>query len=120
MTGRPERQVSREDLGSMMSEGMSDRQIANNLGMKLEALQKLRRRRKLLRAEPHPQSRRKTPEELAGVERLLDEGLSVRAASQISGMTERTIARHFPGRGFTREQTLEAQMMGRELSKIAA
>lgn len=120
MSAQVQRRASREELQEMMNEGMSDRQIAVSLGMKLEALQKLRQRRGLLRGDTAPNRLPKTPEELAAVESLLDEGMSFRAASQITGITEKTIINHFPGRGFTREQTLEAQMMGRELSKIAA
>lgn len=116
--GRPA--ATKEDLEIMVEEGLNDKQIAARLKMNLSALQRLRFRRGVIRREDDVNRGRVSEEKLAEVESLLDEGMSYAAASQISGVGRATISRRFPGRGFTPEQTLEASLMGRQLSKIAA
>lgn len=98
---------------------MEDREIANMLGMEVSTFAKLRQRRGVMRADPetayYP---RISQERLDEIERLLDGGYSYRAIEEMTGTDQRTIARHFPGRGFTKEQSIEASLMSRKLGKL--
>lgn len=99
-------------------EKLSDLQIGQRLGIKAESAAKLRRRRGFIRQE-QPRARIRIPEEtLQKCSDLLDEGYSYHAIESMIDMEEKAIARHFPGRGFTREQTVEAARMGRMLRKV--
>lgn len=120
MTERKNAAASREEIRQLIDGNLDDYQIADRLGMKIGAFRRLRHRRGIMRREDGVDRSRISDEKLAEVESLLDEGMSYAAASQVSGVGKVTISRHFPGRGFTPEQTLEASLMGRQLSKIAA
>ncbi|QIG58618.1 hypothetical protein SEA_HUBBS_73 [Microbacterium phage Hubbs] len=114
-------QASREDLEAMMKDGLDDHQMAERIGISLSALQRLRTRRGLLREQISVKKTRKTEEELAEVRGLLEaERMSLRAASEVTGMSYETVRRHFPEYAYTTEQRVEAANMGRKLSRIAA
>lgn len=112
--------VTERDMREMVEQGLSDQDIADRLGIKKAAATKLRQRRGVIRDDTPRDRSRKTAEQLSEVEALLDEGYSFLAVSEITGITHRTIARHFPGRAFTKEQRLEACNMGRALAKVTA
>ncbi|AWY06400.1 hypothetical protein SEA_PLATTE_71 [Microbacterium phage Platte] len=112
--------VTKQDMREMVEQGLSDQNIADRLGIKKAAAVKLRQRRGVIRGDTSRDYSKKTAEDLRKVEALLDEGYSFRAVSEITGITHRTIARHFPGRAFTEEQCVQARNMGRALAKVAA
>lgn len=113
-------QLETEDLQRMVDDHMNDAQIALEIGSNEEAVQALRRRRGIYRVDPGSRSKPATPEQIAEAGAYLDDGYSYAAAADMAGINEKAVARHFPGRGFTRKQTSEAAVMGQRLSKIAA
>ena len=102
----------------MIDGGMTDPQIAERLGMKLPALRKLRHRRGLLRAAAGVDRLPRTPEQLREAESYLEDGYSFRAISKMVHISESTLANHFPGRGFTAQQSVEAALMGKKLEAL--
>lgn len=115
------RQPEREEIEAMMKGGLVDREIAERLGMKLSAFQRLRLRRGLIRGDLGVNRARKTEEELAEVKALLEsEKMPLRAVAELTGVGYDALHRHFPEYAFTTEQTVEAMTMGRRLSRIAA
>lgn len=57
-------------------------------------------------------------ERLAAAERMLAEGYAFTHIAARLRLGVHTLARHFPGRGWTREQTYEARRMARALNRI--
>lgn len=97
---------------------LSDQEIGQRIGLSAKSAGQLRLRRGFVR-EHRPNTRNRIPPEtLQKCSDLLDEGYSYHAIESMIDMEEKAIARHFPGRGFTREQTVEAQTMGRMLRKV--
>lgn len=118
---RPGGPISAEMIHEVVEDmGMSDERAADHFGMKVGAFQKLRVRRGVFRRKDDVDYSRKTPEELAEAERLLDEGYSYHAVSGMTSVGEKSLSNHFPGRGFNLKQTTEAAAMGRKLAKLAA
>lgn len=118
---RPPTGVTSEEFREMVEiEHMSDAEIAQRLGLPTaEAAQKMRNRHGVSRG-PKNSVRNSIPEdELKWAEELLGEGNSYSGVSDITGIGFRALRRHFPGRGFTRDQTVEAATMARKLSQIS-
>lgn len=115
---KPKRVVSDEDLRWMIEdEGMTDDAIAQQLKMKVSSFRRLRTRRGFHRGEPGA-TRALTPEMLKEADRLLDEGYSYAAVHEFTGIGFRSLRTHFPGRGFTREESIQAALMGRRLADL--
>lgn len=67
-----------------------------------------------------PGNKRKlNPAFVALWESYLDEGMSATAVAQIFGVAHSTVARNYPGRGWTPEQKLEHSFFIRRLNKLA-
>lgn len=111
--------VTTEELRVMFEdEKLSDMEIGQRVGLGTSSAAKLRRRRGFIR-EVRPNARNRIPPEtLQRCSDLLDEGYSFNAIMSMVKIDSKAISRHFPGRGFTREQTVEAQTMGRKLRKV--
>lgn len=62
--------------------------------------------------------KRMNPEFVALWEPYLDEGMSAKAVGEIFGVAHSTVARHYPGRGWSPEQKLEHSLSVRALNKI--
>ena len=106
-----------EDIIQAFHDGLSDKDIAKRFGMKQKTVQKFRTRNGLYRGEPGSPPK-VTEEGKADMLALLDEGYSYRAVGEMTGHTEQTVAKHFPGRGYTPEQTAEAAVLARKANKI--
>lgn len=99
------------------SERMSDQDIAADLGMRADTLGRLRRRWGIHR-EPSQLKARVNGDQVSQADALLSDGYSYAGVSQIMGVQPDTVARMHPGRGFSKEQTIEAANMGRKLSEV--
>ena len=114
-------EAAREQLRELVREGLTDAEIATELGAKsASAVARRRARLGVMRESIQADRRRRTKEELANAEQLLDEGYSFHAVTGMTGMNHETLTRHFPGRAYTKEQTIEAARMGRQLAKVGA
>lgn len=91
--------------------GYTDAQLAKHYGITPISAEKARLRHRVLRQKPHLSV---APEAKARMESLLDEGYSYAGVAEIMNSTPRTVANHFPGRGFTREQANEASSLAQK------
>lgn len=115
---KPKRRVSNEDLRWMIEdEGMTDAAIAQQLKMRLDSFRRLRTRRGFHRGEPG-KAGPLSQERLQGAERLLDEGYSYASVHGFTGIDLGSLRRHFPGRGFTPEESIQAALMARRLNDL--
>lgn len=114
--------VTTEELEDMVKiEHLTDRDIADRLGLKSPGAAAKMRQRRGIHHGPKDSARNSIPkEELDWASSLLDEGNSYRGVEQITRVGYRALKRHFPGRGFTKEQSVAAAYMGRQLSQIPA
>lgn len=97
---------------------MSDRDIARAMNAKPATAARARLRYGIRRQGERKAARPKTPEQLAVIEAYLDDGYSMNEVSKMTGSCPRTIAKHFPGRGFTRKQSGEAAALARWANQI--
>lgn len=84
--------------------GVTARQISIRLGITERSVQRHRAAAGIAKRQ---WADRLTVEELARAEELLDDGCSFAEVGRTLGRDMRTIRHHFPGRGWTPEQTLE-------------
>lgn len=113
--------VTTEELEEMVKvERMTDQDIADRLGLRsAEAAGKMRNRHGIYRREKDSSRNSIPQEELDWAEKLLDEGNSYSGVQEITHVGYKALKKHFPGRGFTKEQSIEAAIMGRKLSEIS-
>jgi DNA invertase Pin-like site-specific DNA recombinase len=81
-------------------EGMTGEDIAARLGVTRRSVQRYRVRAGVSGPAPIPL----TPQQIARAAQLLDDGCSICETARTIGCSEGTIARRFPGRGWTKEQ----------------
>lgn len=93
----------RELIERMFNDGASDARIAEALDTTVDSAQRARQRMGLYR-KTNP---RIPQEKLDEIEALLADGASGREAARSTGVGYATVARRFPGRGWTREQINE-------------
>lgn len=108
----------REELRDLLEQGYTDEGIARHFGISYDNAKKRRLRERVLRAPSNPNSKPKTPEQLAHLKALLDDGLSFHAVRQMTGVNSATLTRHFPGRQYTPEQTLEAMRLAQQARRL--
>ena len=87
----------------MTRKGCSAAEIAERLQVTTRTVTRLRNKHGLCRSNPRT-GRKVTPEWHAKVQELLKEGYSHRAIAEITGSHTATIARHYPGTEWKREQ----------------
>jgi DNA-binding CsgD family transcriptional regulator len=104
----------RERVAEWTRAGVLVGEIAVRLGITGRSVQRYRRRAGV----ELPAGRRLTPAQLAHAGRLLDDGCSMNETARTIGCTAHTIARHFPGRGWTRAQTIEHIAAVRRLKEL--
>jgi IS30 family transposase len=93
----------RERVAQWTRAGVSIAEIAARLNITERSVQRYRRRAGV----SLPAGERLTADELARAEQLLDDGCSGNEVARTIGRSDTTIRRHFPGRGWTPEQTYE-------------
>lgn len=89
----------RERVVELTREGHTAPTIADILGCSVRTVQRIRTERGVSQAL---QFSPMTPDELAQAQRLLEDGCSYGEVARTLGRTHNTIARHFPGSGWSR------------------
>jgi transposase-like protein len=93
-------------------QGLSARRIAQRLGVHEATVRRWRVRTGISKA-PAGCTRRYTPEELAIFARCIADGWSFTEISRTYGINRDCLARHFPGKAWTRPQIAEYAVMVR-------
>ena len=89
-----------ERIATLTRQGMSAPQIAVRVGVTPRTVQRARARTGTAR----PYGHRMTPEQITRAGELLADGCSFKEVGDSLGFCGWTIARHFPGRGWTESQ----------------
>lgn len=96
--------------------GKSAREIAEDLGVTTRTVQRDRKHMQVAKRHTPPL----TEEEYARAEQMLNEGCSYAEVARTLKRCKGTIERHFPGRGWTREQVGDYSMMLRKYRELAS
>jgi hypothetical protein len=97
------KRVPIEEYARIHRPDLSTVAAAERLGVNPRTITRFRARLGLSQ-EHHGATRRLTPEELARVEAMLNDGAPVREVERTFGMCWRTVTKHFPGRAWNRSQ----------------
>ena len=92
--------INRDQVRQLTQQGHTAEQIAVQLGCSASAITKIRHELGI----QNPQHRPIPPERKARIEAMLDDGCSYAEIRRTLGVTHETLQRHFPGRGWNREQ----------------
>ena len=87
--------------------GYTDQQLAEVLGVKVRSAARRRLRAKVYRQPDRSYAPRKTEAEIAQMKALVDEGYSFAAIIQILGVDRKTLQRHFPGRAWSQQKSIQ-------------
>lgn len=99
----------------LLAAGITVSEAAHRLGISDRTVQRLRAE---LGLQGNPPAPRITAEELRQMEALLDDGWSYREIERHTGHDQQTVARHFPGRGWTPHQAGTYARMLDQLKRI--
>lgn len=105
----------REKVAAMTKQGYSAADIAAILRITERTVQRYRVRTGCAQPKRPPL----TPEELARVEQLLNDGCSIAEAARTIGRAQTNLQQRFRGRGWTRQQRAEYLAMVRRMREIA-
>lgn len=109
--------VDEERLLLLHRAGRNATEIAEELDVTVRTV--VRHRARLGLAQHNPGSLwRATPEWRARVEALLSDGASLKEIARTTGTNEKTVIRHFRGRGWTLEQSGEHAVMTRRANRL--
>lgn len=97
------RSLTLEEYARIHREDLTAAEAARLLGVSTRTIVRHRARLGVSQANPGAHAR-PTPERLAEIAARLDEGWPVREVERTYGTTWRTVARHFPGRGWTKSE----------------
>ncbi|MFJ7748685.1 hypothetical protein ACIQXM_01865 [Arthrobacter sp. NPDC097144] len=93
--------IDREAIARLHQQGLTGRHIAAQLGYSEFAVSRIR---KELGVTP---SNRMTPERKARIQLMLDDGWPWAEITRTEGASQDTLAHHFPGTQWTRQQAVE-------------
>jgi hypothetical protein len=96
-----------ESVAELTRLGKSSRYIAERLGITQRTVQRARARTGTNMPCDPRSGRRYTPELLAAMEQHLDDGWSYAEIGRTYGVDPQRVSLHFPGRGWTIEQSAE-------------
>ena len=89
----------------LQASGLTAPQIAERLNVTPRTVARWRVRHGLAEPIPVTAGVPASPERLRAAEALLNEGASYQEVGRTLGMTSRTLAHHFPGRGWSRQES---------------
>lgn len=96
----PRPSIPRDVVASLHADGLTDREIAHELAANADYIARLRKRMGL----PRNYRPGLTADEAARASALLADGASLKDVAETLGRHRQTIAAHFPGRGWTRQE----------------
>lgn len=99
----PRRKINREAIARLTTEGLTERQIAQELDCNEDTVTRARRE---LGISP---GIRMTPERRQRIQNMLDDGWSWKEIERTEGANWDTMTRHFPGTAWTNKQRDEHQ-----------
>lgn len=120
MRGRPPKILSQLDYDRILElerEGKTMAQIGEALNVSVRTVMRYRARGGISRPTTCP-GLKATPEWKAKVQELLAEDYSHRAIAQITNVNPRTVALHFPGTAWKRQQISEMGKATQMLNRI--
>ena len=94
-------------VAELTRQGLTAPVIAERLGITRRTVQRARVRGGVSQPCPPNVGKRYTTEFMATIDRLLSEGWSYKEIARTYGASEGVIAKHFPGRGWTKDQASE-------------
>ena len=106
----------REQVTIMTSRGMNATQIGEALGITARTVA----RHRVVAGVAQPASVRVTDAQWQTAERMLQDGCSLAEIARTIGADSKTIATHFPGRGWTKQQVGEWRAFMRKANKQLA
>lgn len=104
-----------DEFTRLHNERYTGPQLAEHFGVALSTVTKWRKRLGLKGLGV-----RLSPERLARLEAMLDEGMSFKEINRTEGTNLETLAKYFPGRGWTRVEAGRYALMSQRLDQIAA
>lgn len=104
----------RRRIAEMTKSGMTAVEIAAVLGVSTRTVARGRE----LTGVSKPMSPRMTSVDLARAKQLFDDGCSAHEVSRTLGWCRSTLLKHFPGRGWTVEQSVEHQSLMRQMRQL--
>lgn len=116
MGGRPP-SVDTEKIVQLTKQGWTAPQIARELGISQRTIQRWRRAGGV--AEDHPRATwRATPEWKEAAAKLVEEGYPMQEVAALTGVSTKTVKRHFPDAAWTQQQALDHGRLMRRLGCI--
>lgn len=108
----PAQRVDREEFAKLSDEGLTLTQLANHFGIHPRAVTRIRTQIGI----KSPNLRKLTPERMAVIESMLEDGMPFQEIHRTEGVDMETLRKYFPGRGWTVEQSNEYRAAIRALA----
>jgi hypothetical protein len=110
----PAPRVDREEFAKLNAEGWTLPQLAEHFSIHVTYASRLRTKLGI----KSPNRLNLSPERLATIEAMLDDGMSFKEIHRTEGADMETLRNHFPGRGWTIQEACEYRAALRELEPL--
>jgi hypothetical protein len=110
----PTPRVDRDEFARLNAEGATIPVLAEHFRITPTYVSRLRTKMGI----KSPNVLNLTPERLAAIEAMLDDGMPFKEIKRTAGVDMETLRKHFPGRGWTIEQANEHRRVIRELNPL--
>lgn len=117
MGGRPP-SVDTEKIVQLTREGWTAPKIAKELGISQRTVQRWRRAGGVAVVDDPRTRWRATPEWKEAAAKLIDEGYPMQDVAALTGVSTKTVKRHFPHSPWTQQQALDHGRLMRQLGRI--
>src|SRR5690554_2884916 len=97
----------RDEIVRLTRLGLSATEISVRLGCSTRQVQRVRSARKVSGPTPEGAGRRITPERLAAIERMIEDGVAHAEIMRTLRVGHHTLARHFPGTAWSPQEAGE-------------
>lgn len=110
----PAPRVDRTEFTRLNEQGWTIPKLSEHFGITPTYVSRLRTKLGIIA----PTKLNLRPERLATIEAMLDDGMSFKEIHRTEGADMETLRNHFPGRGWTQEQSAEYRAALRELEPL--